>query len=225
MRPEIPNDHPIIDALRTGDAEAVKHHLTAGVSPFSLGLISGAIGSGNVEIIQAFLDHGFDVELPFNDFGQKPISRVIEKKHMPILKFFIEKGADVLSDPRGYGTPLHGAAAVWPEAIPVLLEAGASVNAASSDGRTPMMAAAFRNQLKSLEFLLAAGANLEDRDNEGTTPLILAARAGKEEAIEWLLDHGADLLAKDNREKTAEDWAKENGHPKIAELLQSRMDS
>jgi ankyrin repeat protein len=126
---------------------------------------------------------------------------------MSILKLFIEKGADVLSDPRGYGTPLHGAAAVWPEAIPILLEAGANVNTACSNGRTPLMAAAFKNQLRSMELLLAAGANLEDKDNEGTTPLILAARAGKSESIEWLLGHGANILAEDNRCKTAEDWA------------------
>ena len=73
--------------------------------------------------------------------------------------------------------------------------------------------------MESLELLFAAGGRLEDRDNEGTTPLILAARAGKFEAIKWLLDHGAEIGAKDNDGKTAEDWARENGHGEIAGFL------
>jgi ankyrin repeat protein len=87
------------------------------------------------------------------------------------------------------------------------------------------MGAAFRNQIYALELLRSAGGNLEDCDNEGTTPLILAARAGKREAIDWLLNNGADILVSDHNGKTAEDWAKENGHIEVVELLQSRIRS
>ena len=57
MRPKIPDDHPIIEALRRGDSQAVRSFLDAGVDLYANGLISGAIGSGNVDIVQAFLDH------------------------------------------------------------------------------------------------------------------------------------------------------------------------
>ncbi len=85
------------------------------------------------------------------------------------------------------------------------------------------MSAALGNQIPTLELLHAAGARLEDRDERGTTPLLSAARGGKRESIEWLLDHGANIHAKDDEGKTAEYWARENGHPTLAELLHSRL--
>ncbi len=88
MRPEIPDDHPMINALRNGDAEAVKYHLAAGVSPFAVGLISGAISSGSVEIVQAFLDHGFDLSKPISIHGETPIFRTIGKKQMAIFEAY-----------------------------------------------------------------------------------------------------------------------------------------
>jgi cytohesin len=172
------------------------------------------------------LDHGLDVNQPFSaTAGTVPVICSIEKKRMSILKLLLEKGAGIGLNPYGTSTPLHAAAGRWPEAIPVLLEAGADVNARSTTGRTPLMSAAFGNQISSLDVLLAAGGRLEDCDNEGTSPLILAARAGKAEAVDWLLDHGADIHAQDKRGKTALDWAKANGHQQIAKSLQSRMGS
>lgn len=225
-QPEIPDDHPMHAAIQKADVAAVRHYLDSGISPYTLGLISGAIGSGNVEIVQSFLDHGLDLNQPFSPTaGTIPIIRTIEKKQMGILKLLVEKGATVGLNPYALSTPLHTAAGIWPEAVPFLLEAGADVNARSNTGRTPLMSAAHRNQIQSLEFLIEAGGNLEAQDNEGTTPLILAARAGKVEAATWLLDHGADILAEDNDGKSAEDWARENGHRQVVELIQSRMGS
>lgn len=222
-RPEIPDDHPMIFALRSGDATTVKQYLEEGISPYTVGLISGALGSGCVEIVQAFLDHGLELSRPINIHGETPIFRTIEKKQMAILELLVQKGADVHDRPMGGGTVLHKASALWPAGAAFLLSVGADVNARASEGRTPMMGAAFGNQTESLELLLAAGGKLEDCDKEGTTALILASRAGKAEAVKWLLDHGANIRATDNAGKTAENWARENGHPQIVEMLQSRM--
>jgi ankyrin repeat protein len=224
MKFEAPNDHPIFAACLNGDIAAVRQYLAEGVHFYANGVISAAIRGGHPSVFQAFLDSGLDVNQPFSPtVGVTPIFRTIEKKQMAILNLLLENGASVGYDPTGSSTPLHTAAAIWPEAIPILLEAGAEVDARNSVGRTPLIAAAIGNQIQSLEQLLEAGGNLEDRDARGSSALISASKAGSFEAVEWLLDHGADLLAEDARGKTAEDWARENGHPKIAELLQSRM--
>lgn len=76
-----------------------------------------------------------------------------------------------------------------------------------------------------MQILMEHGADMESRDFDKTTPLIGCAKGGMFKAAEWLLDHGADILAEDERGKTAEDWAKANGHQRIVELLQSRMGS
>jgi ankyrin repeat protein len=73
-----------------------------------------------------------------------------------------------------------------------------------------------------LGILLNVGADPEARDLDQNTPLIIAAKAGKFEAVEWLLDHGADIRAVTERNKTALDWATENGHERVARLLQAR---
>lgn len=49
----------------------------------------------------------------------------------------------------------------------LLLKAGADVNQRSSDGRTPLMWAAFRNNEKMCNFLLENGADMHLEDNTG----------------------------------------------------------
>jgi ankyrin repeat protein len=224
MKYEASNDHPIFHACLTGDANSVSKYLKDGVHPYANGVLSAAIRGGHSAVFQAFLDNGLDINQPFSPtVGVTPIFRTIEKKQMAILKLLLKKGACVGYDPSGSSTPLHAASGNWPDAIPVLLEAGADANAKSTTGRTPLMQAAYGNQIPAMDHLIEAGANLEDRDKEGTTALILAARAGKAEVLEWLLDHGSNIGAKDDRGKTAEDWARENDHPAIVELIKSRM--
>jgi len=47
----------------------------------------------------------------------------------------------------------------------LLLKAGADINQRSSDGRTPLIWAAFRNNEKMLNFLLDYGADMHLEDN------------------------------------------------------------
>ena len=224
MRSEISNDHPIWSACLAGDADKVKSLISADLPLDAVGLISAAIQGGSPDVIEVFLDNAYQPNAIFNDLGETPLMRAIEKKKWEITQLLLQRGANVNACASGGGTPLHAAAGSWPEAIPILLQAGAQVSARLDEGRTPMMCAAFGNQTKSLELLQNAGASLEEKDNRHTTALILAAKGGKLEALQWLLDHGADINAKDDRGKTALDWAKANGHAKCVEVLQRHLD-
>jgi hypothetical protein len=55
------------------------------------------------------------------------------------------------------------------------------------------------------------------------TPLMAAARFGHGPVVAFLLDHGADPSIKSSDGFTAADLARKFGHPKVAELLQSRV--
>ncbi|PAA80555.1 hypothetical protein BOX15_Mlig003500g5 [Macrostomum lignano] len=79
------------------------------------------------------------------------------------------------------GTALHLAARFnYPRVVARLLADGAGVDtlSAGSDGRTPLMEAAARGNLRSVEALLSGGAKPDRRDRRGHTAAELAANAG-----------------------------------------------
>jgi hypothetical protein len=82
--------------------------------------------------------------------------------------------------------------------IPVmklLLDAGANVNATTSDGVTALHIAAF--DLERTRLLLDSGANIKVATKEGVTPLFVAAfRAGNSPVVRLLLSKGADPSTK-----------------------------
>jgi len=67
-----------------------------------------------------------------------------------------------------------------------LLRAGCDVNAADSNGRTPLMYAARYNRLSTAGLLLIGGANINAKDKDGKTALDLAKQFGKQEIIRLL---------------------------------------
>jgi len=73
-----------------------------------------------------------------------------------------------------------------------------------------------------LETLIRHGANVNQKPPMGQwTPLMVAAYYGRIQAVKLLLAHGADKNAKNKHDdnKTAYDYALENGHKDIAALL------
>jgi ankyrin repeat protein len=72
-----------------------------------------------------------------------------------------------------------------------LLQAGCDVNAADSNGRTPLMYAARYSRLTAVRLLLEAGASIKARDKDGMTALDLAESWGNQEIIRLLQRAGA----------------------------------
>jgi hypothetical protein len=90
-------------------------------------------------------------------------------------------------------TPLHLAIIYQPDAIPILLENGADVNAALDDGLIPLHIAAMY-QPNAIPLLIRFGANVNAADNNGRTPLHVAAQHHPN-AIPTLLENGANVNA------------------------------
>ena len=79
------------------------------------------------------------------------------------------------------------------EQVRVLLQQGADVNAAQSDGLTALHWAALNNNREIVDLLLYAGATIKPHTRVGGyTPLHLAARSGHAEIARALLEAGAD---------------------------------
>lgn len=89
-------------------------------------------------------------------------------------------------------TALHAAtAAGWGLAARELIARGADVNATNPDGDTPLMAAAYHNDLLTLKALIAKGAKTGAVDKYGRGSLWLAAWRGNESVVRELLARGA----------------------------------
>mmetsp|Transcript_39140 Transcript_39140/g.75941 ORF Transcript_39140/g.75941 Transcript_39140/m.75941 type:complete len:282 (-) Transcript_39140:166-1011(-) len=93
------------------------------------------------------------------------------------------------------------------DAVKLLLDLGAEVNARDSKGKTALMLAAFTREGRDIiECLLEKKAEVDFQDSEGGTALMRAARYGNKAVMQYLLDHGnANPLLRNRKGKTAED--------------------
>lgn len=163
-------------------------------------------------------------ELITTDKGMLPVDRdgvtvlhralhIYSGRRLAIVEQLVAAGADVKTAARDGRTPLHWACAFGvPDAIPLLLRAGAIVDARDGDGDTPLFSAG----VEAARLLIAAGADVHAKNREGNvplhrnhqaallapgvnvrntaglTPLHYAALSGSTGGIEWLLAQGAD---------------------------------
>jgi ankyrin repeat protein len=142
---------------------------------------------------RAKLDRGNDMML---GGGTTPFLRAAKAGDVPAMRLLLEHGADPKLSPTRSGiTPLMAAAGVGTaeqdttgryktqaqaiDAIQLLLDHGADVNAAANDGRTAVHGAALQGFDDVIKFLAAHGADLTVKDHKGFTPLDTAlGRAG-----------------------------------------------
>ncbi len=90
-----------------------------------------------------------------------------------------------------------------PELVHLLLDHEANPNIKGPDGRTPLMCAAFKEDVKGVHALLAHHADPNLRDNEGKSVLYYAFLLhSNPEVLRQLLAYGADVNAQDDTGST-----------------------
>lgn len=142
--------------------------------------------------------------------------------HEAIVKFLIERGADVGVPCQHDWTPLHSASSHGHvEVVKLLLENGADATIIGDDGWTPLALASNKGHTCVVQLLLAKGAEVSVNvaNGFGVTPLHMAANQGHTELVRLLLQHGASISAVDSRGWTALDATSYSGHVGIVKLL------
>ena len=87
--------------------------------------------------------------------------------------------------------------------LPLLLKAGATVEARDKKQRTPFMIAIFREDPATATLLKSAGADINATDNTGRSAAHHAATLYKAlPMIEWLIAHDADFSRRDHEGQT-----------------------
>jgi ankyrin repeat protein len=149
--------------------------------------IFGAVLSGDIAAVSAFLTQGSDVNAR-DRAGRTPLMNSIIDQNQPLVVFLLEKGADVnLLDSQQWSA-LHFAAQVYSESlVKTLLAHGASVDSRDAHGNTPLWRAVFESKNRGgvIEILLAAGADRDLKNNHGSSPLDLAKTIANYDAMQF----------------------------------------
>ncbi|EPY40064.1 26S proteasome non-ATPase regulatory subunit 10 [Angomonas deanei] len=93
------------------------------------------------------------------------------------------------------------------------------MDAADSDGWTPLHYAADKGHTETVRLLLEEGASVNSKDAMRRTPLHLAALGGHVGVIQVLLEEGATKNAKNIAGMTAKECATTAGHEAASALL------
>jgi ankyrin repeat protein len=167
--------------------------LTTGVTP-----LIRAAQIGDVDVIRELLKHGALVDLP-NVMGVTPFMAAAG------VGFGGGTPGTIPSERRGEAL----------EAMEILRQAGADVNARITDTSSYTARIARRSQMT---------------DRQGQTALFVAAQAARADIVRYLLDHGARLDVKDDMGRTPMDAASGNtggrqggGSAEVREILKAAL--
>ena len=105
------------------------------------------------------------------------------------------------------------------QAMRLLLEQGADINARKGNQFTPLHGAAYNGHDEVARLLLEKGADINAREEDQWTPLHLAAQNGHDQVARLLLGQGADINARTNKQYTPLHWAAQKGHDEVARVL------
>ena len=139
-----------------------------------------------------------------NVHGQTPLAVAMHGDRLSTVEALLAGGADVHSRMGSWrDTVLHFAAEFNKVAsISALVEAGANIEARSTNGCTPLSYVAICGSLAAMLALLHLGANVNAKTNNGRTPLHAVCHGRHAEAADLLLRWGADENIVDSDGKT-----------------------
>ncbi len=143
-------------------------------------LFFAAIDTGNMAMVNLFLEHGAGPNIQDKD-GFTAFYRALFKGNTAVTKRLMALGVDPNILPSDIDeTPLHEAAEHGlVEEVKLILEAGMKPDVMDEDQETPLHKAADYGRLEIFVMLLKAGANPALRNEDGETPFDLVSKSKK----------------------------------------------
>ncbi|XP_064155435.1 serine/threonine-protein phosphatase 6 regulatory ankyrin repeat subunit A-like isoform X2 [Anguilla rostrata] len=116
-------------------------------------------------------------------YGKTPLYWAAYKGQRSSVELLLKCGADVNSQCKHGGTPLHAAVGLFPDCVLVLIQHGADVDLPDIWGVTPMYLAACSGQIACIHLLVQAGAKVNYKNKTGEAPKQLSSRPT---LLKWL---------------------------------------
>ncbi|XP_028680808.1 ankyrin repeat and SOCS box protein 7-like [Erpetoichthys calabaricus] len=117
-------------------------------------------------------------------YGKTPLYWAAYKGQRSSMELLLYYGADVNSQCKHGGTPLHAAIGLFPECALLLIQHGANIDLPDIWGVTPMYLAACSGQTECIQLLVQAGAKITYRNKKtGEAPKQLASKTA---LISWI---------------------------------------
>ena len=163
---------------------------------YSLGQLSAAVYADDADAIRKLAsEEAWQTPVAAN--GSPPLVLASQLGYADMCRLMLELGADTEARNDRGGTALQMAVVgkCSTEQMKMLVNAGANIESANSDGFTSAHAAAEVDHGDAILFLAEAGANLEAETNGGYRPIHIAAGLGHKAAAEALLKCNVDSAA------------------------------
>ncbi|CAM9577046.1 unnamed protein product [Ectocarpus sp. 6 AP-2014] len=156
-----------------------------GLSPLMIALLTH-----QARLARYLLSRGANVSQEENN-GRTALMVAADGGYLDITTLLVDAGAAVdTADTDGKKTALHLAVeGKHPEVVKFLLEANANPSARVRDGRTPLNAACWIGDVRTIDLLVSAGSDPQ-ASTKGTNkmvPLDFAAESGQREAIVYMI--------------------------------------
>jgi len=181
-----------------------------------------AIQQGRHDAALLLLQRGADPNLPSPEIGRSTLSAAAAAGWMDVVEKALARGVPPDGGTIGGSAdrPLcFAAAAGQGEAVRLLLDRGASLDARLDNGMNALMCAAVAGRADVVDLLLRRGADVRAVDCYGCTPLIWAAYSGDLDTVKRLLQSGADINARDQDGLTPIVYAPGAGDPATVHFL------
>ena len=187
-----------------------------------------ASSRGSIEITEALVDAGADVEIRTKGHGGLTPLHLVARdgyhsNHWAIARLLLDNGANANARSKTGLTPLHLAAeGNHIEVAELIVSYRGDVRATDKSGTTPLMAAAAAGRAEATRYLLGHGVDIEKTNDNNQTALHLAAARGRAEVVSELLDRGARPDSPDGEGRTPLHLALLDDHFETGRVLVNR---
>jgi ankyrin repeat protein len=186
--------------------------------------IHKAAKDDDLATIQKLLEKNPKLLNSVNALNQTPLLIASYMKNNKVVKFLLDKGADLEIKDRYGSTALHMAVVGDnKEGVEMLVQKGANINATARNGKIPLQLAFEGEYLEIIDIFLKMGMKINAPiDQNSRTLLHRAAIMGKAKVAQFLIDKGADMELKDKAGRTALDYALIREHSGVVQVLKAK---